>query len=624
MTTQQQITPRAARQMYDRLAMVANAVSKCGVSVQFNARYSATDGHVIRIARLPMRAADTALVLAMGYILHEAFHVWLTDFNAVAHESNMIKRGEQPPLLASIANAIEDGFIEHHGMNDLPGARAHLNRLVDHMINTGGFPEIADLPAPKQAGFYVLYTVRSKWCDNPGVETLRRAGRPILVQTLGKRAVNAIDRAIPDACTRSTQENLDLAIRLTEIISQAAPEQPEQPHTGDSTSGQDSGETSSEPGDSGNNEGGTDDASERGGDDTQGSADTGSSANSDDENDAGDSTDAKAGNDTADDEGDGGDTGDSGEGDDATDQPANDGSTAAGRKLLDDADPNQVDDTGEIIADAINAIGGDLDDDQVLHVPESAANYGTQFIDNRPSPDAPVADDAGVSGRLATALRRALIERSRDRISPARAGRQVHRQRLAGVACGRQSVFRNRQVGTHPDASVTLLIDASQSMLFERRIQIAVGAGRALARALDRMPGVDLGIYAYTTTQPGNTPVVARIKNTRETLTAAMRRFKAPRDMGKTPTGEALLAANESAVRTQRARKLVILLTDGQSNLGVEPGDAFQQGRCMGIDYQCIGIKMNLSDEYPNREKITELSDLPDAIIGSVRELVAA
>jgi hypothetical protein len=50
---------------------------------------------------------------------------------------------------------------------------------------------------------------------------------------------------------------------------------------------------------------------------------------------------------------------------------------------------------------------------------------------------------------------------------------------------------------------------------------------------------------------------------------------------------------------------------------------SFEQGR-MGIDYQCIGIKMDLSSEYPNQQNITQLQDLPNAIIGSVRDLVAA
>ena len=111
------------------LPIVASALGdKYGVKVEIGGSEAFTDGRTVYLPELPLDAPDDLLLLARGYIDHEAAHVRYTEF-ALLRDTTDIS-----PLAHWIQNLLEDVRIEHLMSERYSGCASNLRALAKKLF----------------------------------------------------------------------------------------------------------------------------------------------------------------------------------------------------------------------------------------------------------------------------------------------------------------------------------------------------------------------------------------------------------------------------------------------------------------------------------------------------------
>ena len=163
---------------------------------------------------------------------------------------------------------------------------------------------------------------------------------------------------------------------------------------------------------------------------------------------------------------------------------------------------------------------------------------------------------------------------------------------MAGLLAGLAGPVLNLEVARN-NATVMLVIDTSGSMAATDVQPTRMDAARNAARSLiDRLPANDrIGLISFNTTAF----VAAPLTDTRSQVAAALVGLEAN---GGTAIGDGLsLAVKQlapkavaSTARTSRSPTMIVLLTDGVSNRGVDPLAAADQAKAAGITVMTVGI----------------------------------
>jgi len=162
---------------------------------------------------------------------------------------------------------------------------------------------------------------------------------------------------------------------------------------------------------------------------------------------------------------------------------------------------------------------------------------------------------------------------------------------VGGLLLGLSGPVLNLEVA-RSDASVMLVIDVSGSMAAGDVTPTRLDAARTAARRLiDQLPGNDrIGLISFSGSAILNAPLTedrAGVSNALDGLQPG----------GSTAIGDALalavrqLAPNPApASAVRRSSSMIVLLTDGASNRGIDPLTAAGQARAAGIPVMAIGI----------------------------------
>jgi len=162
----------------------------------------------------------------------------------------------------------------------------------------------------------------------------------------------------------------------------------------------------------------------------------------------------------------------------------------------------------------------------------------------------------------------------------------------AALAIAMSGPILNLEVA-RDNASVMLVIDVSGSMqatdVQPTRLEAARSASRTL---IDALPGNSkVGLVSFSSGATLNSPLT----DNRDQVRTALDGLRAN---GGTAIGEGLALAlqqlkpngSASATRQQRSPAIIVLLTDGVSNAGVDPLTAAQQAESAGIPVETVGI----------------------------------
>ncbi len=219
--------------------------------------------------------------------------------------------------------------------------------------------------------------------------------------------------------------------------------------------------------------------------------------------------------------------------------------------------------------------------------------------------------------RLQSMLQSVLLKRSRI----SRRGRLDTRQ-LHKVAVSDPRMFIKAEEKQGFNTAVHILIDCSGSM--RRRMELTSQVCYALAKALDSINGINVGVTAF----PADRPVVNGRENTDITAIHPVVRHGErihtrfhTRASGCTPMGESVWWVLQEMLPLTESRKIILILTDGDPDNLSNTIEAIGLGRKLGFELYGIGIKTgSIKSILPHSScNIQDLSGLAPAMFGIMK-----
>lgn len=538
-----------------------------------------TDGQTVWMGSLPPNN-ELAGDLAFGKLFHECEHVDSTDF-AVPKED--------PVLWTKLGNILEDIRIERKRMSKYPGAKLALSRTVSAMIKVGGFSAVTSDAGPLAVlQGYVLYRLRNDCLGQDALSALADGAGAAFDGTFTPQLRNRVDALMYDAETASdTRQVMKIAGAIMKAFEDAAQDDPPQ-----------------QPNDQKSDQGGKDDKQQpSAGQDSNGQGNDGK----------GDSP---------------APSGDQGKDDGKAD---NGGNAAGGGQQQAGKDDAAKQNMRNVLASS----GGDgleqFDEtlNRLLNGVANSSQSGT-LGDPLGATVSPNGQDGSVliskvrsaTTALRTRLAGYLQAQTLSSVSTARSGRRLDRNRVYRAEVGNTAIFRRSTEGRELDTAVYFLTDKSISMKRENRLRLAVDSVAAVSLALEHLTGVDtaIGVFPYAV-QHGYG--VGEVKSFGRPMRAAMAALNALQPSGGTPMAEAILWAGLSLYRTNRARKVLMVSTDGEpASRPLVEGVVADLER-MGIEVVGIGIQTGaVAGLFKRYCVVNNLAELPRAVFGMMQESI--
>ena len=639
------------------------AGDQAGVVVHYGVRIStaATNGREIYISPLPDNDAS-AIIILRGYIYHEAFHIHESDMSMFSVEK------ESKALRWHLAMICEDVRIELENRQDKPGAIHAINELCGELVKNGVF---AHVPASKHPmnvfSAHCLYTARAFIRGTKVMVPLAEQQAATLEEVLPgiSGRVNALLTQIPQ-CTQS-RDCFKLADELIKLVKDYKDENENDQEGGDSQSqggdDQSNGDQSQGGGDQSNgdqSQGGDDqsngnqsqgDGDQSDGDQSQGGGDQSDGDQSQGGGDQSDGDQSQGGGDQSNGNQSQGD-GDQSDGDQSQgggdqsngNQSQGGGDQSNGNQSQGGGDqsngkqaqtktgkPSQMDrkqaaaNAQKIIDDADKADQcenrdiGDAAQGQIQEktdaMSESEKRCQSSTGDmvrgdlSGSQIDFAVADKASVG--LQTRLRVLVQAKYAKQMRSSMNGRVVSRNRLAGIATGRTDLFLRERTRPAINTAASILLDRSGSMS-GNEIEVAMGAGYSMARALEAIPHVQREVLAF-----GGHLNVWQIAGFGEPTARAKHRFVSSTS-GTTPMAEGIWTSAKSLAQRRESKKIMIVCTDGTPNSCRVAGDPYANTRYAiqyltnaGIEMIGIGIGTDsVEDLFPTSRVIGDVSEL--------------
>lgn len=631
------------------LPIVAQALGdKFGLNVVMGSRGAATNGTTIYLPMLP-DDDERALVLARGYIDHEAAHVRVTDFG-------IWPTGIEHPL----TNIFEDIRIEQDTMHRYPGSRKNLYDLVGEVINEGGFSmPSGDCKPFEIVHSFLLTRLRAEVLGQDPLAPIADAWEKCLDQTFPREFKDTLEGIMARADRQqSTADALSLAREVIQAMKdhqqaqEEIAENPSQEGSGDAGKQEegDDGQSSDQSGDEASDENdatddgagsSADDSSRHDPDSEDGANGAGQSGQGEEEDQGqqagGGDTDGAEGtdSDTANTSTSGDSEGEE-EGFDDQSQRQQASGRDSGGSSGDEAEAarDHADALSQALSDWVDQIDNDLGslvekllDDQsadalrngqatvALPVTGSVSNLGDKVFKEDVAKET-----QALRVKLAAKLRAQRIVPS----APKRNGRRIDTRAIHRVKTGDTRVFRSKQPRELPNTGIAVLLDQSGSMNGPssengRPSDIATKACMALAMATKGQKGIKTVIGGY---RSEGDAIVTPYKEAGETLKVDQFRAVA---RGSTPTAEALWwGAHKLAAITDVDRRIILNITDGAPDEPRSTINAVKGIEALGMEVLALGIDCEIYSEFASRStSIQSIRQLPRELFSLLeRELI--
>lgn len=595
------------------------------VQVRISGTGAYTNGELINIPVLP--DGPEALVLARGYLDHEAGHIRCTDFE--------VQR--KPGLGAWLANALEDVRIERLMGETFPGCKRNLEELVTLLVSQDRYlslPEEGEIKPTQAFGAWMAASLRSSVLGHSACQSVADASMEVLEEIFPARVLDELmDLAIEGSMAESTQAVVDTAEKMVAVLEgwereMQNPPKPPPPPPGEEEpgEGEDGGGGSADenqPGEPGDGSGGEGSGQPGDPDDGSGEGSGGKADGQDQGTDSGNGSGpdqdqpgqgktkpgkgkAKKGKGKKDAQADQGQDEQEGQGQGA----GGGGGADAVRDILAASEGDfQGTDLGEALVEALGEMAQDAPAGGRVALPsERRAPAGRMDVHEVR------AETASLRGRLA-----GLIQASRYQSSfPQKSGRRIEAGALSRLAVKDPRVFRQEHLKVGVNTAVAIILDRSGSMC-GTEIEVASKATLAAALALDSISGVTVGTAAF----PGHneTEVLVMTDFGQKVLPTANHYGVGAN--GGTPLDSALNWAGVRLVNRPEPRKICLVMTDGCPNDQASAIRSVGLLEASGIEVYGIGIMHKAVEETIKKSVvINSISELPQALFGVLqREL---
>ncbi len=533
--------------------------------------------------------------MVQGWIDHELGHEKHTDMTFF---KSYARKGK---LHMDLLNVIEDVRMEKAVGNEFPGARQNLATLAELAVKRNLFADPTNCTHPLTAVFsLLLYRGRAMVI---GQTCLRGFANTALLE-VSKHFGAEFAQKLSTICDRieKTHSTRDAAVLVDEVIELLKQEKQNQEQkksddsqSGDSNDDEDAQSDENQPGDSNDDAEADSDGNQSGSDDDAEADSDGSQSGSDDDAEA-DSDGSQSGSDDdaeADsDDSQPGDSTDSGQGKDSP-SPTPEQILEAIEKAMNDADSADTQDFHKKLAEMLGEDAKEAQED--VEVCEQLAMTSTNAI--RAPKDvyannSSLLEDAlakRISGGVYQSMHKVLFDQVQSLETTRKVGNRIVNRKLSGVAAGNLSVFTRRAETQDVNAAVSVVIDASGSMLYNDRMKNANTCAFALALALNKC-GV-ASEFVYFGKAVDGISAVHVAKSFEEKPLAS--RFCIT-SSGGTPTGSAMQFALRSLVLRTEGKKMMIVITDGEPDSVTPVVNAVTLANSFGVKVVPIGIETNV------------------------------
>jgi cobaltochelatase CobT len=524
-----------------------------------------------------------AAILLEGVIDHEALgHARFTDLEArqKAEDAGRIKFSN---LSAGIQNVLEDVYIENQAIKTYPGVKANLAKTVEILAGRGFFGTIEKFVTSESPDLLMgglLNILRQRLV--PGqAEILREHAEVLevlLPAKLGQLWDDILAIAMEVESSTSTADNIDLTIRIMKVLDEASKQKPQ------------SDESEDESDELGESEESTDASGDQKADEKSGSDQAGEDLTGEGDQDSqGQGGDQPADVKTSSCEGEGIES-DSGEPIDGN------GSTGKPSKRKPEKGPTQF--SGKEIEAAKNILESQDDEmpqteigEAISEEIEKSAEAGPMSSMESSEKKTKVNDSSmrvcSQVKSIADELQDALVAETRCEKSTKLVGKSLNCRVLSRVKLGNARVFRQKLEGIGLATAVSILFDMSGSMdapMADQvsRLDAAVGLVYGLGDILDEF---DIPFEVN-----GFSDKFAKMKRFGEDWTQVRKHKERPFISGGTYTGIAMQKALSELVVRQEDRKLMIVVTDGDtSDLDVLIS-CYSEAQLMGVEIASVMI----------------------------------
>lgn len=224
-----------------------------------------------------------------------------------------------------------------------------------------------------------------------------------------------------------------------------------------------------------------------------------------------------------------------------------------------------------------------------------------------------IADAKRASTALRTRLHGLLQAATISRTHGARSGR-LDPRRLHRIATDDARVFMRKGTRVGINTAVHLLLDCSGSMT--PNIRLASTACHAVASALETI-GINVAITAFPARHdPASTEqkTVGRLVRHGQRVHPRLKLAA----VGTTPLAESLWWVMQEMLPLREARKLILLLTDGDPDTPTCALEAIRHAERLGFEVYAIGIgAVNILQHMPGRHRtINTIAELAPAMFG--------
>ena len=511
---------------------------------------------VIKIPSAWSYSADPqAAELLEGVIDHEALgHGRFTDLDArsKAEEVGLIKFTN---FSASLQNILEDVFIENQAIKAYPGVKANLARTVEILQGRGffGAPERFVMADPSKlilGGLLNILRARLVPGQADALQVNVDALEMVLPDALGGLWTDVLDIALEVEHSTCTQDNIDLTVRIMALLTTASEQQPDDAVDDE----QGSGDPSSGQGDAAEDEG-----AQPGGEGADSADDEGSSSNGEPSS----------------------CPGSAGEEESATmeDAPGDtarftDKEVKAAREIIDTQDGEMPDtEMGDAIAVAIGKAA----------MPASKLTHATQVKKISDASKRVCSQVKSISDELQEAL---LTQVQCVKVTK-HEGKRLNSRVLHRVRVGNGRVFMQKHEGEGLSTAVALLVDQSSSMKSPmvdkvHRLDAAIGIAFGLGDMLDE--------YEVPFQISGYSDAYSTLKSF-DACWSKVRKAQAQPDIsGNTLTGAAMQVVLGDMVVRPEERKLLVIITDGETADPRVLASCYSEAQEMGIEVASVMI----------------------------------